>query len=78
MKYEVIKGCVIKGQAHSAGSIVELDNSQAKELIEIGRIALLSEAVKEQPVEEPVELENRSIGLDVSDDAIGIKKKKRK
>jgi hypothetical protein len=78
MKYEVMKGCVIKGQPHSVGSIVELDHSQAKELIEIGRIALMSEVVKQQPVEEPIELENRSVGLDASDDAIVIKKKKHK
>jgi hypothetical protein len=63
-KYEVIKGCVIKGQGHQTGSIVELEDYEVNQLIAMGRIV----EVKEEPKIET----NRSIGLD------GDKPRKRK
>ena len=38
MKYQVVKGCVIKGEGHQPGSIVELDELLARQLMGIGRV----------------------------------------
>lgn len=65
MKYEVIKACVIQGTPHRVGSVVELTESLAKDLMAIGRVAPAAEAPKTA---------NRSVGLDSSD----AKPKKRK
>lgn len=65
MKYEVIKACVIKGTPHRAGSIVELTESLATDLMAIGRVSPAPDAPK---------TENRSVGLKDSD----AKPKKRK
>ena len=59
MKYKVVKGCVIKGEGHQPGSIVELDESLARQLMGIGRVIPQDDA-------EPV---NRSIGLEASEEA---------
>lgn len=56
MKYQVVKGCVVKGEAHHPGSIVELDQGTARDLMGIGRIV---------PHDEP-ETQNRSVGLEAS------------
>lgn len=65
MKYEVIKACVIKGTPHRAGSVVDLTESLATDLMAIGRVAPATDAPK---------TDNRSVGLDSSD----AKPKKRK
>ena len=54
-KYEVIKGCVIKGEGHQIGDIVELEDYEVNQLIAIGRIAEVKQ--------EPKKAQNRSIGL---------------
>jgi len=54
-KYEVIKGCVIKGEGHQTGAIVELEDYEVNQLIAIGRIAEVKQ--------EPKKAQNRSIGL---------------
>ena len=79
MKYEVIKGCVIQGKPCKIGDIVDLDQAQATSLIGIGRIVILEkkEAVAKK-VEEPVALENRSVGLDTSEEVPVIRKNKKK
>jgi hypothetical protein len=56
MKYQVVKGCVVKGEAHQPGSVVELDGNLARDLMGIGRVVPLDES-------EPV---NRSVGLEAS------------
>ena len=53
MKYEVIRACVIRGNTHKVGQVVELDNDMAKQMMAIGRVA---------PYSEPI-IEDRSIGL---------------
>ena len=80
MKYEVIKGCVVKGKACHPGEIVDLDKSQAVDLIGIGRIIPAGEKqdVAVEASENPAELENRSIGLDTSEEAPIVRKKKKK
>ena len=79
MKYEVIKGCVIQGKPCKPGDVVDLDQAQASILIGIGRIAISEkkEAVAKK-VEEPVVLENRSVGLESSEEAPVIRKNKKK
>ena len=59
MKYQVVKGCVIKGEAHHPGSVVELDNDLARDLMGIGRVI---------PHDE-VKPANRSVGLESSEEA---------
>lgn len=54
-KYEVIKGCVIKGNGHQVGDIVELEDYEVNQLIGIGRIV--------ECKEEPKKAQNRSVGL---------------
>ena len=54
MKYEVIKGCVIKGSQHKVGDIVEIDDVTANGLMGIGRVA--PHATEEK-------VEDRSVGL---------------
>lgn len=54
MKYEVIKACVIKSQPQKVGTVVDLDDQLANQLMAIGRIAPYDETV----------VEDRSIGLD--------------
>jgi hypothetical protein len=79
MKYEVIKGCVIQGKPCKVGDVVDLDQAQVNILIGIGRIAVFEkkEAVA-KVVEEPVVLENRSVGLETSDEAPVVRKNKKK
>lgn len=67
MKYDVIKGCVIKGTPHQAGEVVEIDDITARGLMGIGRVAPHSEEKK---------LEDRSIGL--SDEQPKPKKRAKK
>jgi len=55
MKYEVLKGCVISAQRRNVGDVVEIDDSEARMLMGIGRIAPAQE--KSEPVV------NRSVGL---------------
>lgn len=54
-KYEVIKGCVIKGHGHQTGSIVELEDYEVNQLIAMGRIVEVKE--------EPKKTTNRAVGL---------------
>ncbi len=54
-KYEVIKGCVIKGNGHQTGDIVELEDYEVNQLIAIGRILEVKQ--------EPKKAQNRSVGL---------------
>lgn len=54
-KYEVIKGCVIKGSGHQIGEIVELEDYEVNQLIAIGRIV--------ECKQEPKKAQNRSVGL---------------
>jgi len=54
-KYEVIKGCVIKGNGHQVGDIVELEDYEVNQLIGIGRIV--------ECQQEPKKAQNRSVGL---------------
>lgn len=58
MKYKVVKGCVIKGEGHHVGAVVELDNALARDLMGIGRVV---------PHDEP-EVQNRAVGLEESED----------
>jgi hypothetical protein len=57
MKYSVLKGCVIGGARCNAGSVVDIDEKEAKELMLMGRIV----PANEKPV-----VENRSVGLEES------------
>lgn len=59
MKYQVVKGCVIKGEGHQPGSVVELDKDLARDLMGIGRVVPHDES---QPA-------NRSVGLEASEEA---------
>lgn len=54
-KYEVIKGCVIKGEGHQTGSIVELEDYEVNQLVAMGRIV--------ECKEEPKKTTNRAVGL---------------
>ena len=54
-KYEVIKGCVIKGNGHQVGDIVELEDYEVNQLIAIGRVLEVKQ--------EPKKALNRSVGL---------------
>ena len=54
-KYEVIKGCVIKGEGYQVGDIVELEDYEINQLIGIGRIV--------ECKQEPKKKADRSIGL---------------
>ena len=66
MKYEVLKGCVIDGKPHRKGEVVEV-KSNAWHLLAIGRIA---------PYSEPVQIENRAVALEVSQDKPRTRRKK--
>lgn len=59
MKYKVVKGCVIKGEGHHVGAVVELDKDLARDLMGIGRVVPHDES----------EPENRAVGLESSDEA---------
>ena len=59
MKYQVVKGCVIKGEGHQPGAVVELESNLARDLMGIGRVV---------PHDEP-EQANRSVGLEGSEEA---------
>jgi hypothetical protein len=54
MKYKVLRNTVAGGRVRRMGSIVELDDLEAKELMGMGRVA---------PHAEEVQIEDRSIGL---------------
>lgn len=58
MKYKVLKSCRIHNQSCPAGEVIELNDSEAKELMAMGRI---------MPHDDPV-VENRAVDLDDSDD----------
>lgn len=53
MKYEVIRDCVIVGNRHKVGDIVEVADNVAKDLMGIGRIVPADES----------KLQDRSVGL---------------
>jgi len=55
MSYIVLKGTVIGGKRANAGDVVDVDGLEARELIGLGRIALVEK--------KSVEIEDRSIGL---------------
>lgn len=57
MKYEVIRDCMIEGKSCKVGSVVELSDDLARQMMGIGRV--------EPYAGEPV-VENRAIGLDES------------
>lgn len=59
MKYQVVKGCVIKGEGYQPGAVVELDKDLARQLMGIGRVVPHDES---QPA-------NRSVGLEESEEA---------
>jgi hypothetical protein len=68
MKYEVIKGCVIKGAGHQVGSVVDLDDETlVKSLMSMKRLI---------PYAEPEKTIDRSIGL--SEDEPKPKKRAKK
>ena len=58
MKYEVVKGCRIKGQTYRPGDVVEVDSVTAKDLMGIGRIAPHDES----------KADNRAVGLETSEE----------
>tara|TARA_B100000497_G_scaffold84144_1_gene93793 strand:+ start:243 stop:461 length:219 start_codon:yes stop_codon:yes gene_type:complete len=58
MKYEVVKGCVIKGVSHRVGDTVDVDDKLAESLMGIGRLVPASE---EKTV-------NRAVGAEGSED----------
>lgn len=57
MKYQVVRNCVIAGQSHQAGSVVEVSVDDATVLMGMGRIMPHDES----------KAENRSIGLEESE-----------
>lgn len=65
MKYQVVRNCVIAGQSHQAGSVVEVSVDDATVLMGMGRII---------PHDEPV-IENRSVELDKAPEKT-VKRKK--
>lgn len=58
MKYEVIKGCVIRGVTHKVGDTVEVDDKLAESLMGIGRLVPASESTTT----------NRAVGVSGSED----------
>jgi hypothetical protein len=58
MKYEVIKGCVIRGVTHKVGDTVEVDDKLAESLMGIGRLVPASESTTT----------NRAVGVAGSED----------
>jgi hypothetical protein len=56
MKYEVVKGCVIQGQGHQAGSIVDLDDKVIVEAL-MGMGRLIPHTEKEKVVDRSPVLE---------------------
>lgn len=60
MKYKVIRNCMISGKSHVIGDIVELDDVLSSNLMSINRV---------EPYDEKVELDNRAVGLDASEEA---------
>ena len=65
MKYQVVRSCVIGGQSHNSGAVVEVGVDDARVLMGMGRIT---------PHAEPV-IENRSVELDKSPEKT-VKRKK--
>jgi len=68
MQYQVLKSCVIHGSAKRQGTILELTDEEAKELMGIGRVAPY----------EPPKFENRSVGLEDSEEAPKKRGRKKK
>lgn len=58
MKYEVFKGCVIRGVSHQVGDTVEVDDKLAESLMGIGRLVPASESTTT----------NRAVGVEGSED----------
>ena len=58
MKYEVVKGCRIKGQTCRPGDVIEIDAITAKDLMGIGRITPHDES----------QTANRAVGLETSEE----------
>jgi hypothetical protein len=54
MKYEIIKGCAVGTARYKVGDIVTLSEENAKILLGLKRVT---------PYDEPVKLEDRSVGL---------------
>ena len=54
MRYRVLKSCVAGGMARRLGSIIELDEKEATNLMAMGRVA---------PHDEAAQREDRSVGL---------------
>ena len=54
MKYEVLKSCIINRKGRQKGEILEISDEESKLLMGLGKIA---------PADEPVIVENRSVGL---------------
>ena len=54
-KYEVVTGCVIKGNAHQPGDVVSLEDYEVNQLVAMGRIV--------ECKEEPKKTTNRAVGL---------------
>lgn len=55
MRYKVLQSCVAGGRARRMGSIIELSDLEARDLMSIGRVA---------PHDEPAPEENRALGFD--------------
>ena len=68
MKYEVIRSCMIKGLNCPVGFVIDVDDSTAKDLMAIGRLA--------PHHEEPAKNEDRSVGLSGSKPKTRSKSKK--
>ena len=58
MKYEVVKGCRIKGQTYRPGDVLEIDSVTAGDLMGIGRIVPHDES----------KAANRAVGLESSEE----------
>lgn len=69
MKYTVLKGCVISGARCDAGSVVDIDDMEAKELMLMGRVV---------PADDKPVVENRSVGLEESPEQPRTRGRKKK
>lgn len=61
MKYKCVKGCIINKTPVQAGTVLEIQEREATMLMQIGRVI---------PFDEPIAVENRSIGLEISPEII--------
>lgn len=74
MKYEVNKRCVIKGEVHDVGAIIELDSELAGRMMGIGRVTPADEsktvnrAVGVEGGEEKPKKRTRTAKKDLSDE----------